>query len=116
MQHRKMNGHSQQQWPPIAPESIMLHLVASTARLEAGQDHIHQRLERVELKIDQPPSEPRRHLTDYMPVAYGLAVLAAVVTGKMTVLQGLSIFKGGLMWPRLVFYGCIAASAFVLVA
>lgn len=92
------NGHSHSQLPPIAPDSIMLHLVASTARLEVGVDNLNQRVERVEQKLDQPPPPPATHirpLSDYLPALYGAVILVAVVTGKLTVLQGLSIFKGG---------------------
>ena len=69
----------------------MLHLVAGQARLEVKVDHITERLSSVEEQQGKPP----RQLSDYMPVVYGLALLAAVATGKLTVLQGLSILKGG---------------------
>ena len=85
------NGKSSESLPPIAADSILLHLVASTARLEVKVDHITERLSSVEEQQGKPP----RQLSDYLPIAYGLALLAAVATGKLTVLQGLSILKGG---------------------
>lgn len=86
------NGHSNKSLPPIETDSILLHLVASTARLEVNVDHIKMRLEKVE---DRPEPQRQRQLSDYMPVIYGLALLAAVATGKLTVLQGLTMLKGG---------------------
>jgi flagellar motor component MotA len=71
----------------------MLHLVDGQARIETKLDHMHDRLSRVEEKQSKPRWQPRS-ISEYMPAVYGVLLIIAVVSGKLTILQMLQAIKG----------------------
>jgi hypothetical protein len=96
-----LNGSSQPQFQTSDSTSILLHLVDGVARIETRQssvieklDHTIARMDKLEAKQQKPPRE-RRPLSEYLPVASGIGLLAAVLTGKLSVLQLVAALKGG---------------------
>jgi hypothetical protein len=88
-----MNGRSQPHYSSYEPNSILLHLVDGQARMETKLDQLHDRITKVE-DHQTEPAKPRRPLSEYMPIAYGLGLLIAILTGKLTILQVISALKG----------------------
>jgi len=88
-----MNGNSSPQLQTSDPNAILLHLVDGQARMETKIDHLTDRISKVESRADKPRPE-RRPLSEYLPIAYGIGLLAAVLTGKLSVLQMIAAIRG----------------------
>jgi hypothetical protein len=86
---RQLNGRSSPNLPAAGLDSILYTLGTTTGRIEEKIDHLTDRIEKVETRLESSPA-PRRPLSDYLPAIYGLAILIGVAMGKWTVVQGLA--------------------------
>jgi hypothetical protein len=86
---KRLNGHFLPHSQPAGLDSILYQLGTTTGRIEEKIDHLTDRIEKVETRLESTPA-PRRPLSEYLPAIYGLAILIGVAMGKWTVAQGLA--------------------------
>jgi hypothetical protein len=73
-----MNGKSSHTWPPDHT-SILVQMAGDVGEIKGEVRQINQRVAKLEDR--KPPSRP---LSEYIPPALGLIILAAATAGKVT--------------------------------